>query len=340
MTTPALDAALAPFRAVAPVLRDWLPARALQAGMASGLTEALVAGPVTPAALAARTRLPERGVTMLLALLGPLVTREGQMVAAAPVLREAWPHRALLEAKLADAARALPDAHAHLEALLFDTPRFMAESATFALFRYDRALTDDAAARAATAPWVAITTALSRHEAPVLAAWRGWQGRLLDIGGNSGETARGLCAAHPGLEVTVADLPAVCALGRAHLAGAPEAARIRFHPCDLRGEDPPGGFDAVLLKSVLHDWPPPEAARLLRRAAAALGPGGTLVIFERARLPGADYGTLPDLLFHAFYRDGTEYAPMLHAAGFALVACETLQLDVPFLAMEAVLTPG
>jgi hypothetical protein len=31
---------------------------------------------------------------------------------------------------------------------------------------------------------------------------------------------------------------------------------------------------------------------------------------------------------------------MLHAAGFALVACETLQLDVPFLAMEAVLTPG
>lgn len=341
MSGPALEAALAPFRAVAPLLHEWLPARALALALENGLAAALVEGPCDVAAASRTAGLPPRGAALLLALLGPAVARNGASFAASAALRAAWPHRDLLRAKLDYAALALPDLHLRLGPLLGDTRRFMAESDVFALFRYDRALADDAASRDATARWVALTTALSRHEAPVLAAALDWSGtrRLLDMGGNSGETARWLCIAAPALQAVVADLPAVCALGRAHLAGTAEAARIGYHAVDLRQEAPPCGFDTVLLKSVLHDWPPREAARLLRLAADALEPSGRLVLFERASLPADDaplgYGAVPDLLFHAFYRDTAAYRPMLEAAGLVVEEEARLLLDMPFLLLTA-----
>lgn len=348
MTGAVLEAALAPFRCVAPLLRDWLPARALTLALENGLAAALMEAPRDMAAAARIAGLPARGAALLLALLGPAVTRDGARFVASPALRAAWPHRDLLRVKLGYAALALPDLHLRLGPMLGDTQRFMAESDIFALFRYDRALADDAASCSATAQWLRLTTALSRHEAPVLAAALDWSGtqRLLDLGGNSGETARRLCLAAPGLQAVVADLPAVCALGRAHLAGAPEAARIAFHPVDLRHAAPPGGFDAVLLKSVLHDWPAPDAARLLRLAAGALAPGGRLVVFERTALPAEDaplgYGAVPDLLFQAFYREAADYLPMLQATGLVIEAERRLVLDVPFLLLTArrPLSPG
>lgn len=47
----------------------------------------------------------------------------------------------------------------------------------------------------------------------------------------------------------------------------------------------PGPVDAVLLKSVLHDWDDGDAVRILRRACDALAAGGRVLVVERM-MPG------------------------------------------------------
>jgi len=334
-----VEAALAPFRATAAFLAQYPGAGALAEALRSGLIDALAAGPRDHAALAAAAALPPESLALLLALLrGHGVTEaagEGEALTAA--FRAALPHRALMEAKLEAAALALPDFHAHLGPLLRDRAAFMERAAIFGLYRYDLALADDPAALAATGRWVRLTTALTRWEAPVLLALEDFSAvrRLLEPGGNSGEMALALTRAHPGLEALVLDLPAVCALGRLHVAGAP---RIGFQPTDLRQEGLPPGHDAVLFKSMLHDWPEPLARRFLGLAQAALPPGGRVVVFERRAVTPVDrpgHAQLQDILFHAFYRPPEWYAAALRAAGFREVTVRDVALDWPFLLVTA-----
>lgn len=329
-----MAAALAPYRATAPFLAAFPGTAALGEALRCGLLDALEAGDATHAALAQAARLPPAGLALLLALL-----RSAGVTEAAPTgerltgaFRTALPHRALLEAKLEGAAVSLPDAAAHLGPLLRDRAAFMERAQIFALYRYDLALGTDEAALAATSRWMRLTTALTRHEAPVLLALHGFGGvhRLLEPGGNSGEMALHLTRAHPALSVTVLDLPAVCALGQRHVGAAP---RIGFRPTDLRQEAMPPGHDAVLFKSMLHDWPEAEARRFLTLARDALPPGGEVVVFERAPIGVGDAvgaGQLQDMLFHGFYRPPGWYAGQLAALGLRDVAVRQVVLDWPF----------
>jgi len=335
----ALERALAPFRLTAPFTRHYPGAHALAEALRCGLVQRLAAGPASHAELAAIASLPPPGLALLLALLrGAEVTQPDPAgEALTPGFRAALPHLALMQAKLDAAALALPDFHAHLGPLLRDRAGFMAQAQIFALYRYDLALREDAAALAATARWMALTTALTRHEAPVLLALHDFSAirHLLEPGGNSGEMALHLTTAHPALAVTVLDLPAVCALGRRHVGAAP---RIAFDATDLRRQSLPQGHDAVLFKSVLHDWPDAEARRFLALAHAALPPGGQVLIFERAPLPAEaplGYAQMQDMLFHGFYRPPERYAEWLGALGYAAVTLRPVRLDVPFALVSA-----
>ncbi len=326
-----LTEALAPFRAIAPFIAHYPGAHALAEALRCGLVDRLAQGPATADELGHVADLPAAGLRLLLALLrGAGVTQPDAQLT--PGFRAALRHRPLLEAKLEAAALALPDFHAHLSPLLRDRESFMERAAIFGLYRYDLALREDAAALAATERWMRLTTALTRHEAPVLLALHDFSRcrRLLEPGGNSGELALQLTAAHAGIRVTVADLPAVCALGRRHVGAAP---RIDFLPTDLRHQPMPGGHDAVLFKSMLHDWPDDAARRFLELARAALPPGGEVLVFERMPLPSdapLGYGQMQDMLFHGFYRDPASYLAWLRELGFVDLHRQELMLDVPF----------
>ncbi len=334
-----VEAALAPFRATTPFLAHYPGAQALAEAMRCGLVERLAASAATHAELAQVAALPPAGLALLLALLrGANVTTasaNGEVLTAA--FRAALPYQALMRAKLEAAAMALPDFHAHFSSLLRDRATFMERAAIFALYRYDLALAEDAAALEATARWLRLTTALTTHEAPVLLALHDFSRarRLLEPGGNSGEMALHLTTANPALHVTVVDLPAVCVLGRSHVGAAP---RIGFAAADLRRQPLPGGHDAVLFKSMLHDWPEQEARRFLALAKAALPPGGEVLIFERAPLRAdavLGYAQMQDMLFHGFYRPPETYARWLAELGFNAVQVRSVTLDAPFALVSA-----
>jgi SAM-dependent methyltransferase len=122
-------------------------------------------------------------------------------------------------------------------------------------------------------------------------------GTALDAG--CGEGADALWLATRGWTVTAADFVA-SALDRGRMraerAGTEVARRIRWHEADLGTWTPtPGGFDLVSAH-YLHGIP--ERYKVFRRLAAAVRPGGTLLIVghhpSNAEISG---GTMPTAVF-------------------------------------------
>jgi len=129
-------------------------------------------------------------------------------------------------------------------------------------------------------------------------------GPLLDLGGGIGTFTAPFLHAHPDATATLVDRAGVCALAAPLLAGFGDRARLVAG--DLLSTTPGGGFGAVLLANVLHLYPPVTCRDLLRRAAAALAPRGTLIVVEiaiaadRSGPPAAVYFALN----MALYTDG------------------------------------
>ena len=99
-------------------------------------------------------------------------------------------------------------------------------------------------------------------------------GRLLDVGGAPGVHARAF--AGDGWDVTVLDLPETLEIG----AGDLRAAGVTPVPGDATEGLPEGPWDAVHLGNIAHLLDREAAAALVARAAAALRPGGLLLISE------------------------------------------------------------
>lgn len=118
------------------------------------------------------------------------------------------------------------------------------------------------------------------QHAPVVAGMLDLTGvrSALDVGGGSGGYAMALVRARPGLRATVLDLPAVLPLTARYVAAAGLAEAISLRAGDYTTDGLGEGFDLVLFSAILHSNTPSENAALLRRAAAALAPGGWLVI--------------------------------------------------------------
>jgi SAM-dependent methyltransferase len=316
--TAAVAAPIGPFAEDA-FIPDVTALAALRTALAAGFLDGLGAG--RPDAAAALERLPH--LAAVLERSGVL-RRTGGGLALTPAFRATIDARGrYLAARLDFIALAMRDLLAFGDALFLDVPRFMARSETFALFRYDRARGTDPLSLDRTRPWVDYVTGRTLVEAPHLAPAMPLDGvrRLLEIGGNTGAFALALLARQPGLEAIVVDLPAVCALGQGFAAGQPDAARLRFVAADARRDPLPGPVDLVVFKSVLHDWPEPEAAALIDRAAGALAPGGRMAICERAPLEAHAAPTGPagaeDRVFAPFFRPAAVYARLLQARGFA-----------------------
>ncbi|SEF53347.1 Dimerisation domain-containing protein [Nonomuraea solani] len=166
------------------------------------------------------------------------------------------------------------------------------------------------------------TGALARRQAPAVARVvpvpRG-AARVLDVGGGHGWFGMELLRRHPGLRATVIDLPRA-------LEAAADHPRLTLRPGSFLDDDLGAGYDVVLLFNVLHGLDDREAATLLARLAAALGPGGTIVVgdqFGDSLMPGRASRALLRLLDLNYLvaaggrvREFGEVSGLLRAAGF------------------------
>lgn len=106
-------------------------------------------------------------------------------------------------------------------------------------------------------------------------------GRALDLGCGEGGDARWL--AHQGWHVLAVDISDT-ALQRAAADAGELAAHIDFQRIDLTQNFPDGTFDLVSAQ-FLHSPVPWDRERLLRRAADAVAPNGTLFIVDHGEAP-------------------------------------------------------
>jgi hypothetical protein len=320
-------------------MADAAKSRALASAFELGLIDCLAAGgPVTFSVLRLKLGCDEKGLRMLLHLLGAneVIEQQDDLIRLTPFFLAALRYRDYIEMKLSLSDFVLHDLGDHFTTLVSDPAAFHRRARLFNLFSYDLCLKDSAENREAARRWMRITTCLTKYEAPACLDHYDFSmhRRMLDIGGNSGEFARRVCMRHPEISALVMDLPVVCRVGAEQMAEKPEAGRVGFLEGNALVDPIPQGFDLICFKSMLHDWPERETVRFLSRAVEALEPGGVVLIFERSPLESDDaeipFSALPFLLFFRSFRYSSWYESRLKSLGLADVATATLLLDTPF----------
>jgi len=103
---------------------------------------------------------------------------------------------------------------------------------------------------------------------------------LMDVGGGMGELIGAITREYPQLFGTVFDLPRCAEAATEHLERLGLANRTRFIPGDFF-ETVPSIADAIILKSVIHDWNDERSVIILLNCRNALPKNGTLLLVER-----------------------------------------------------------
>jgi SAM-dependent methyltransferase len=131
---------------------------------------------------------------------------------------------------------------------------------------------------------------------------------MLDIGGSHGYWSVVLCRRHPNLRATVLDLPDAVAHAAPLLEREGMGDRVVLRAGDALTDDiGTDAYDVVLLFSLVHHFDAETNRRLVSRAAAALRPGGRMIILEplRSKPGGGQQGAFFDLYFGLTSESGT-----------------------------------
>jgi SAM-dependent methyltransferase len=104
--------------------------------------------------------------------------------------------------------------------------------------------------------------------------------KILDIAAGHGLFGLAFAKRNPNAEVTAVDWPNVLAVAEENAAAAGVAERYHLNPGSAFDVDYGSGFDLVLFTNFLHHFDPPTCETLLRKAHAALAPGGRAVTLE------------------------------------------------------------
>lgn len=103
---------------------------------------------------------------------------------------------------------------------------------------------------------------------------------LMDVGGGSGELIGAIARKYSTIRGTVFDLPRCAETANNHLKGVGVNDRASFVAGDFF-ETIPAIAEAIILKSVIHDWNDERSSLILRNCRRALPGGGTLLLVER-----------------------------------------------------------
>jgi len=147
---------------------------------------------------------------------------------------------------------------------------------------------------------------------------------LIDIGGGNGHILAEILAQHPQLRGALFDLPPTAQVARHFLAERQLTARCEVFDGDFFVAVP-GGYEAYMLKSCLHDWNDQKAVEILQRCRDAMPPHGRVLIVEIVLGPGRPIGhphRLIDLEMMVTLggkeRSEKEFATILEQAGLTL----------------------
>lgn len=146
---------------------------------------------------------------------------------------------------------------------------------------------------------------------------------IADVGGGYGALLAALLKQQPKARGLLLDLPEVAAGAEPVLRAAGVLDRCKIATGSFF-DGVPAGFDAYVLKAVVHDWPEDKALEILRNVCAAMPPHGTLLLVEMVLPEGGSPhpGKLLDLDMMLTNggreRTASEYAQLLSAAGFRL----------------------
>ena len=125
----------------------------------------------------------------------------------------------------------------------------------------------------------AMTSQTSRQESAILDAYDfGRFGEIVDIAGGRGRLLASILKKHPNVRGVLFDQPHV-------ISQAGDLLEPVDDRCRLVGgsffESVPGGADAYLLKSIIHDWEDEESIAILRTVRAAMPAHGVVLVIER-----------------------------------------------------------
>ena len=101
---------------------------------------------------------------------------------------------------------------------------------------------------------------------------------VVDIGGGSGGVAIGLCQEHPGLSVTVTELPAVVPIAKEMIGEAGLADRISVQVGDPTRTPLTGSFDVATARAFFQVLAADDCAIAARNIASAIRAGGELFV--------------------------------------------------------------
>jgi len=104
--------------------------------------------------------------------------------------------------------------------------------------------------------------------------------RLLDFGGGPGTYAIHFCRRNPELSAVVYDLPSTRSFAEDTIRRHDLSSRIAFAAGDYHQDPVPDGFDVAWLSHILHADGVEGCKTILQKAAAALKPGGRLLVQE------------------------------------------------------------
>lgn len=147
---------------------------------------------------------------------------------------------------------------------------------------------------------------------------------IVDVGGGNGTLLAALLGVYPTMRGVVFDQPHVVTNAQAVLEAAGVADRCEIVAGDFF-ESVPAGYEAYMLKSIVHDWEDPEAARILESCRRASQAGAALLVVEHElggpnENPAAKFSDLNMLVAPGGCERSTDdYASLMQAAGFRFV---------------------
>ena len=124
--------------------------------------------------------------------------------------------------------------------------------------------------------------------------------RVLDVGGGDGEILMAIALRYPHLQGTLLEIPTVAAKAAERFAKHRLEARLEAVAADMLHDEYPTGHDCVLFCHVNGNHSPDTNRNLLRRAFAALTPGGLVGLYSAFMHDDAS-GPLSSAMLSAYF---------------------------------------